>query len=938
MAISFQSPWMLTLLLPLAWLLWDGWRREERFGPVKKRWIFALRGGLFLLLVLALAGVAWLFPVQHQAVVFVVDRSYSVAEPEQAVQYITEALKKKKPDDQAAIISVGAQAMVEHALSDEISSPSLDAVINRQATDLASGLRIAGGLIPQEVPGRVVVLTDGLETKGKAAQEANMLRDKGVRVDVVPLAARSGPEVLVDRVDVPQRLYRQEQASLTVKVKANVDTAATLTVYEGERRLAERKVQVKPGENAVTVPVQVNDDGFVRYRVTLSSPQDTMSQNNTVTAFSQVAGKPRVLLVEEASEEGNNLRQALQATGMVVERTHPAGIPRTLDQFKRYSSVILAHVRASSLSPQQMEGLRLAVKELGIGLMMTGGTEGFALGGWYQTPVEEALPVHMDIKDKKRLPPLGLMLVIDKSGSMGGEKIEVAKEAALRATELLTVQDRLGVLAFDDGFEWILSPQAVRDKKAIMGRIGGIPADGGTNIYPALAEAHQRLKQQKVKRKHIILLTDGQSNQGDYEGLTKQMKADGITLSTVAVGTDADVGLLETLARQAGGRHYLAETPAAIPTIFTKETTMAMREYIMDQPFTPKWTGGSDWSVMGKGVPPLRAYVATTPKRTAEVVLSSPYPDPVLARWQYGLGRTVAWTSDVNGKWSSAWVEWPAFASMMSEVVSWTFPQQATEGLYMEAEQEESGWVIRAASVGPDLSKQEEISLELLDGQGKKLTIPARAVAPGQFVGKWAEAEPGTYLVKASAGNTPLGSYGINVPYSAEFGLNEGKADFLPSLAQAGGGQLLANPGHAFADNLESRFGKQALSRWLLLMATCLWPLEIFLRKVAFSGEDWQRLRQRLAGLRSTGANASYVGTLKRLATKKSERLQQRIDEVPMFPPLEMKTKSTALTKEKQAAQRPSPQPASPPPQEPASEETHTSRLLKAKRRREQNR
>ncbi|TCS96969.1 VWA domain-containing protein [Hazenella coriacea] len=951
MAISWSHPWFLILLLPLGWILWTWWKTEQRVDPFKKKMILIARGLIFLLIVSIIAQTKLVFPVLHPSTVFVVDRSASIQDPDGSIALMNEALKEKHPDESIAVISVGASPMVEQTLDPTIKVDPFLSVVNKHATDLAAGLRLAGGILPDHSRGRVVVLTDGQETQGSAEKEAKILKDRGIQVDVFSLASQSGPEVLIKELDVPKRLFVQEQADLQVQIQSNVETKGKLRLFENDRVLEEKQVEIHKGENRHSFTVQVKESGFLRYRVELEAEQDTISYNNQVFGFSQVEGAPKVLVVEGQPGEGKNLIHALQTTGVQVDLLSVQGLPETLDAYKQYASIVLVNTPAFYFPENKMELIRTAVQDLGVGLVATGGEEGYALGGWFKTPIEEALPVHSELKDKKRIPSLGLMIVVDKSGSMHGQKISLSKEAAIRATELLTPQDQIGVLAFDGENSWVVKPQHVENLNEIQGLIGSIPANGGTNIYPALQEGYQHLKKMNVKRKHMILLTDGQSHDGQYQALAEQMKKEGITLSTIAVGADADQNLLKSLSTWADGRYYFASNPSTIPTIFTKETSVATRGYIMDEPFTPKWTGGSDWYQQTKAVPPLRAYVATSPKQTAEVVMASPYPDPILARWQYGLGRTVAWTSDVNGKWSKPWVEWGNFPRFWNQVISWTFPQYETSGLTVTNQREGNTVHVTAEGNPEQFGSYDAIQLTLIDEKLQKKELVAKAISPGKFSTQFIADQPGTYLLQAKHKEKPLGTYGIAISYSPEYGLHSGTKEKLEGIAQQGGGILLSDLKDVFAQTPPSRWDDQDISIYLLLLLTLIWPIEIAIRRLSMNREDWLRVKawiNRFFQRAKPAKEESYSENLSQIQNRSRSAIQQRIQQKSShknvsvealrvqkqekgFSPKSNQKTTNETVKEKTSTSKNKPVEK----KEASSTETHLSRLLAAKRKRD---
>ena len=330
-----------------------------------------------------------------------------------------------------------------------------------------------------------------------------------------------------------------------------------------------------------------------------------------------------MLLVDSQSDQINELRWALEQQGLLVQTRPTEGIPQTLMELQRFDCVILSNVPATAMTLQQMEILRTYVQDLGGGLVMLGSDQSFGLGGYYKTTLEEILPVRSNFEKEKEKPNLAMVLVIDKSGSMGGQKIELAKDAAKGTVELLSPSDQIGVVAVDGASYWISELHSAADKAFVMDRVSTLEASGGTNIYPGLNDAYEALQATSAKLKHVILMTDGHSTPGDYEGIVRDLVAARITLSTVACGTEADQKLLEELAQTGGGRYYLCEDPRSVPQIFAKETMTASKSAINELPFLPQLIrptpvlNGLELDT----APFLLGYVVTRPKPTSEVIL-----------------------------------------------------------------------------------------------------------------------------------------------------------------------------------------------------------------------------------------------------------------------------------------------------------------------------
>ena len=393
-----------------------------------------------------------------------------------------------------------------------------------------------------------------------------------------------------------------------------------------------------------------------------------------------------MLLVESDVEQAKHLTWALEEQNMQVDVRPPRGAPDNLAELQNYDLCILSNVPATALSLRQMEVARTYVQDLGGGLVMLGGDQSFGLGGYYKTSLEEILPVRSDFEKEKEKPSLALMLVIDKSGSMGGEKIEMAKEAARAAVELLGPSDKVGVLAFEGENFWVSEMHSSSDKGFVLDRIASLEAGGGTVMAPAMEEAHETLRSTVAKLKHVIILTDGVSAPGDFEGIAQAMTADRITCSTVAIGGEADQSLLEEIARLGNGRSYVADDPGQVPQIFAKETVTASKSAINEQPFAPSVVRSTQVlsEIRLDEAPFLLGYVVTRPKPTAEVILATESGDPLLAWWRYGLGVTVAFTSDAKARWAAEWISWPQFGQFWAQVVRHALRKSEAKGTFVQ--------------------------------------------------------------------------------------------------------------------------------------------------------------------------------------------------------------------------------------------------------------
>ena len=445
-------------------------------------------------------------------------------------------------------------------------------------------------------------------------------------------------------------------------------------------------MEVEKGKNTFVFKDKQLSGGFKGYRVRFEPEKDTESKNNEYMAFTDVRAKAKVLLIEGKKGEGAEVM--LKAMGADYKKITPVAAPRSLNELTEYKTIITTNVHKDDLSNEFLNNIEAYVKDYGGGYIATGGEDSFALGAYKDTPLEKILPVNMDMKGKKEIPEMSIMMVIDHSGSMGGgsggvDKLELAKEAASKAIDNFRNTDTVGVLAFDDSYDWVVKPQKVTDKKDIKNSIGSIGVNGGTSIYPALEEAYKAQKESKAKIKHIILLTDGQDGFHEYDDLMKKINEENISLSTVAVGDDSDKQMLKVLAEEGKGRNYYTDMYTDIPRIFAKEIFLSAKVYLNNREFAPKITSSHAIlkNVLEEGkIPTLLGYIGTSKKDKATNILTSDEDDPILSAWQYGLGKTVAWTSDLSGKWSGNFLSWSKNIQLWKNILDFSITNYDEDG------------------------------------------------------------------------------------------------------------------------------------------------------------------------------------------------------------------------------------------------------------------
>lgn len=850
--VEFDNPWWLLALPVLAaflivgrWPWWVAARSAGRKAMHLEGRRLALRLIWVTIVVLALAGLTITRPLDRQATVFVLDVSASVASLRDQAEAVARSAAERLPGgDRLGVVAVAAGAKVEEAATATPLFTRLSAALPDSVTDLASGLRLAGALLPDDYVARVVMVSDGRQTRGDAVAAARELAARGFELDVLPLGGASAPDVRLDAVDLPETAYQREVSTLTVRLHADPSagrtTAATIRVYRDDQLLLEREVELRGGRQEVVLPLAAGDPGLHRYKVDVSATDptaDSIAANNAIGAIQRVLGPPKVLAVASNPDAAGWLPDALSSGGVEVTVVPPAGVPADLAGWAQYDGTILADVPAEALPPGSMDLLERYVRDMGRGLVMTGGPDSFGPGGYAGTAVERALPVYMDLRGRGRQPKVALALVIDKSGSMSGTKVEMAKEAAARSVRLLQDGDSAAVLAFDSMPQWVAPLTPVTELERLEKAIGSIYASGGTEIYPALHAGFQAVRGVEADVKHVILLTDGRSGStGDYGTLTQEMRAARVTLSTVAVGDDADTSLLEAMARVGRGRYHFTAEPADIPEIFTKETIMATRTVLVDKRFYPAATSSGPLLRGLSAVPPLDGYVAVSAKELAEVILVSPQGDPVLSAWQYGLGRAVAWTPDVGGRWAGSWASSPAATLLWGNLISWLLPARESGDLSVRVEPEGDSAFSIVAENQAGWDEVRPTSAVLLGPDGSRQDLTLSPAGPGRYVAQLAAPRPGAYVVQVAQdvgdGAQLRGESGWVAPYPAEYRETGVDLPLLAQVAAAGNGQVLESVEQALTPA-----ARTAVARWpawppLLVLAALFWPLEIASRRL----------------------------------------------------------------------------------------------------------
>lgn len=832
MALEWEHLWALALLpVGVAAVLWIDRRyalaRRSRYRTVT----MVCRCLVVVALVLAIAAPSlWLKSDSAQRWVLI-DASYSARDTLDTTQMqLAQALRQLPDDQQLGVIAFGKETMIEMPITQKPSFSGLHAQVKGESSDLDAALRFAAAMFPSGGAGGLTLLTDGKVSVSD--KTTALLSARGIKTDVFVSPTAGGADAQLTELTVPSELYEGQRVPLRVTVDATEDMQATLVLSQNGISTAKREVTLHKGENRFAFSDTAQQTGVVTWQANVIAVGDTQAKNNMYAAYTHVLGAPIVLVVSKSQ----GVDRLLSATGMRVETIRPEQLPKVADGYLPYDAVVLNNIDHDAATPSQWQALDTAVRSLGRGLTVLGGDSSYALGGYRGTELEALLPVTIDVKHKQRMPALSLILVIDKSGSMtagqfGSTRIEVAKEAAMSAVEVLTERDNIGVIGFDDAAKWVVPFQMANDAAAIQQQIGTMRASGGTAYYTALSEALRVLLAADTPQKHVIFLSDGEPGDSGFEELALAMHSSGITLTTVAVGEGADQQRMKLLATLGGGRHYAVGEFDNVPKIFTKETMLVGGNYVQNRVFTPVVTEKGSLTAF-EGFPELNGYLTTAEKPTATVALMSDMQEPLLAWWRAGAGTVVAWTSDAEGGWTQPFISWEEMPNFFSGMVAKTLRNDVNDG---ELETRINGDMLHICYTS-EADKPLHTTATVLLPDGTERVLPMTQTAPNQYETSMVAPSEGAYVLRVSQKNGETEEHsmtgGAVRGYSDEYDLRAAPDGSLDRLCAATGGRMLTDEGGWWDTDIPSTSARKNLRDALCVLAACLLVLDIALRKL----------------------------------------------------------------------------------------------------------
>ena len=889
MYLEFARPWAL-ILLPVAavFIIWFAKYMHSR-SLSRRIGMTAMRCIVLALVVFAISGVSIRKNSDVATTIFLVDLSDSTNSVQsQEEEFVRQAIADMGQDDQSGIVVFGSDARIEQFVSDKKVFSSFQSQVSAGGTNLEQAVQTALALFPEGSARRLVLLTDGAENEGSISNTANAFAGSDVEFKVVTYDSSVEDEVYISDVTLPDTIRQGDTFQVQVEIYATESGNATVTLYSGRTLKGQRDVILQKGYNQLLFSDEGVEGGLKSYRVTVEAEKDTVSANNSYSAFTTVEARAKLLLVEGQSGQGEPFTHILDACNYDYDVVTPSGVPAQIADMNQYQSIILLDVYADDLRSGFLDILETYVKDYAGGLIAIGGENSFALGNYKNTALETVLPVSMDLEGEKEIPKLAMAMVIDHSGSMSSPStdksgitcMDVAKQAAVNALDSLREIDEVGVLAFDDTYTWSVPLQEAEDIDGIVSKISGIQANGGTSIYPALAEAVSKLKNSDAKLKHIVLLTDGQDGFHGYDDVLREMSDCGITLSTVAVGTGADSRTLEWLADEGGGRYYYSDAGTSLPRIFAQEVYLSSESYLINEEFVPTVVNSHEilQGIFDEGSPSLLGYIAASPKASSTVLLESDRQDPILTVWQYGLGRSVAWNSDGTNQWTGNFAGWDNYAALWRNVIDWTISNSDLGNDVLNVTQEASSIIIDYET--EEYTAGTDIEAVLTDENGNRQDVTLSAVSPGKYRAQVDVDETGVYSINVRKQNGEEIVKNVNtaaaLQYSREYRFAEISSN-LDGFVNQISGRYITKPEEVFDTDLEGVVSKTDITQALMILAVLFFVLDIVIRRLhidwlAFAGNAalWIRSKMRSMSAERRESAAKVKRVRENLSPEKS--------------------------------------------------------------------
>jgi Ca-activated chloride channel family protein len=818
--MTFHHGWVLAIAwLPLAWMFTEWPRTTRKLG-------LAFKALTFTLILLALAEPRLDIPTTRVAVGVLVDTSASVSPADlERASRIASGLNASRGRHWMRVIPF--------ARSTRTADPGEDqqpwklrptAGEAGRATDLEAAIREAVASLPEGMLPRLVLISDGKENKGSIARASWQAQQFGIPIDTYALAGRSKPALRVESVSLPPNAFTGEPFAIDLAVSSPKAGPAEIELAAEGRTLGKTEVSLGAGVNPVRMHTSLNTPGALDLSIAIRA------QGGGEVRLDQAVmlRRPKALyLSEDPPGIDGHFTDALTAAQFEVTRAPDFGGGKLSD----FQLVILNNWDLERIAAARKNELEQYVKQGG-GMLVIGGERNiYQEGKKTEDALDRTLPA-------KLLPPrsaegTAVVLIIDKSSSMEGPKMELAKTAATGVVSNLRPVDKVGVLIFDNSFRWAVPIRNADDRSAIMSRIAGINADGGTQIAPALTEAYQRILPTEATYRHILLLTDGISEEGNSYSLARDAKLKNVTISTVGLGVDVHREYLERVAQLAGGKFYFLKDPAGLEQIVLRDVMEHTGTTTVEKSLNPAVAKQTEIleGVEIATAPPLRGYVRFEVKPSADLILRFDPREPLLARWQYGLGRAAVFTSDAKTRWAADWVTWKGYDKFWTNLARDLLPHTEAADATVELDSANGDLVVNYR-LAPGVEEPAAVpGIFVFGAGGFEKPIEVKKVAAGAFRGRLQiGARQGLFRVRPVAESRVFPEVGLYRPEAelSDYGQNQA---LLRQVSEFTGGRFEPDPKQVFDAGNRSLASTLQLWPGLLVFAIALNLAELVMRK-----------------------------------------------------------------------------------------------------------
>ncbi|MCA8975011.1 MAG: VWA domain-containing protein [Planctomycetes bacterium] len=837
------------MLLPLAVLV-----LRARLWP---RPLTGLCRVLFLIAVCALLAQPWVAGAEDgRDVVVVLDRSRSMPPQAtgQAIELADQLAARMQPGDRLGVVTFGRKPAVDLVPMAPFHWPQFAREIDVDGSDLAAAVTAGLSLVGPGRRGSLLVVSDGEHTGGDLQAAARAALRQGVRVDAVLLAREPRRDVAIADVMAPAAVAVGEPFVLSAVVTAGDAGPAHYRLLVDGEVAREGDIELVAGRNVMQFRRAPTEAGLNTFAVEVERDGDPVPQNDRGLAVVRGIAPARVLVITPGGRE-DRLTRSLRALGLEVRTSAPLGAPLSLDALDAVRCVVLEDVAAGDLPHGSLPVLASWVRDLGGGLLMTGGNASFGVGGYHKTAVEDVLPVTMEMREEQRRFGLAMAIALDRSGSMsattdGGEsKMQLADRGAATAVELLSAMDSVAVIAVDSAPHVVVEMQPLTDKAAVSEQVRSIESmGGGIYIGEALHECARQLATAAQQNRHIVLFADAADSEQpeDYETFVPELVKAGVTVSVIGLGaaTDSDGALLERIAELGNGRCQFVSDAADLPRVFAQETIQVARSAMVEEPTEVEVRPAlSAIGEMPTGFPQVSGYSLAWPRPRAEIDLLTrdEHEAPMLSHWQIGLGRAAAFLGEVDGQYSGGLMTWDRYADFFGTLVRWLGGGQ-TPGVHVEAHRE--------ADLGLISIEVERELASVLDEARGVLTTPTghteelvfERLTEARLLARVPLAAEGVYRAALQIAGVTVRVPPQSLPYSNDFAPQpdpRGGERTLRKLALLTGGRLMPSADQVMAGSRAST-GRRDLTLWCAIAALILFFAEIVVRRFGIELPMWR--------------------------------------------------------------------------------------------------